>query len=116
MRNPRATQLLFELSKPGRRAARMPVCDVPEKPVAELLPAKAIADWPLTDEELRAFVKPFSGVRTRAFCLPHVLLGAHLPWVRQRQRELYGLDAAALRRFPSLAYYAGIRVVEVTKG
>src|SRR5262249_51830096 len=46
MRNPRATQLLFELSKPGRRAGLMPACDVPEKPVAELLPAWAVAERP----------------------------------------------------------------------
>jgi glycine dehydrogenase subunit 2 len=46
MRNTRATQLLFELSKPGRRAARLPSCDVPETPLAELLPAKAISDAP----------------------------------------------------------------------
>ncbi len=46
MRNPRATQLLFELSKPGRRAARVPACDVPEKPLAELLPPEAVADAP----------------------------------------------------------------------
>ena len=43
MRNSRATQLLFELSKPGLRAAVMPACDVPEKPVGELLPAGAVA-------------------------------------------------------------------------
>ena len=29
MRNQQATQVLFELSKPGRRATRMPASDVP---------------------------------------------------------------------------------------
>jgi glycine dehydrogenase subunit 2 len=43
MRNTRDTQLLFDLSKPGRRAARLPACDVPEQPVEDLLPAGAIA-------------------------------------------------------------------------
>jgi glycine dehydrogenase subunit 2 len=43
MRNTRDTQLLFDLSKSGRRAARLPACDVPAKPLAELLPASAIA-------------------------------------------------------------------------
>ncbi|RIK80316.1 MAG: aminomethyl-transferring glycine dehydrogenase subunit GcvPB [Planctomycetota bacterium] len=43
MRNTRDTQLLFDLSKPGRRAARLPACDVPERPPEELLPAGAIA-------------------------------------------------------------------------
>ncbi len=44
MRNTRATQLLFELSAPGRRAARMPALDVPEEPIESLLPASAVAD------------------------------------------------------------------------
>jgi glycine dehydrogenase subunit 2 len=44
MRNSRDTQLLFDLSKPGRRAARLPACDVPAKPQAELLPASALAE------------------------------------------------------------------------
>jgi glycine dehydrogenase subunit 2 len=43
MRNRQATQLLFELSKPGRRGARLPDSDVPEVPLEKLLPAKAIA-------------------------------------------------------------------------
>jgi len=46
MRNTRATQLLFELSSPGRRAARMPALDVPEEPIESLLPASAVADEP----------------------------------------------------------------------
>jgi glycine dehydrogenase subunit 2 len=46
MRNTRATQLLFELSKPGRRAARLPACDVPAKPLQKLLPPAAIAASP----------------------------------------------------------------------
>ncbi|HMP08478.1 MAG TPA: aminomethyl-transferring glycine dehydrogenase subunit GcvPB, partial [Lacipirellulaceae bacterium] len=36
--------MLFDLSKPGRRAARLPACDVPAKPQAELLPAGALAE------------------------------------------------------------------------
>ena len=46
MRNTHDTQLLFDLSKPGRRAARLPACDVPAKPLAELLPAAALAGVP----------------------------------------------------------------------
>ena len=46
MRNTQSTQLLFELSSPGRRAARLPACDVPERPVEELLPAESLADQP----------------------------------------------------------------------
>ncbi|HJT31299.1 MAG TPA: aminomethyl-transferring glycine dehydrogenase subunit GcvPB [Pirellulales bacterium] len=44
MRNIQATEPLFKLSKPGRRAARLPNCDVPAAPLAELLPNEAIAE------------------------------------------------------------------------
>jgi glycine dehydrogenase subunit 2 len=43
MRNMRSTQLLFELSKPGRRAEILPPCDVPSKSAESLLPASALA-------------------------------------------------------------------------
>src|SRR6476659_10580490 len=46
MRNLKTNSLLFELSKPGRRAARLPQCDVPAPPVNELLPKGAVADEP----------------------------------------------------------------------
>ncbi|HEX3997668.1 MAG TPA: aminomethyl-transferring glycine dehydrogenase subunit GcvPB [Pirellulales bacterium] len=46
MRNTLATQLLFELSKPGRRDVRLPKSDVPEVAIDELLPAGAIAAAP----------------------------------------------------------------------
>src|SRR5262249_40085365 len=48
----RDTQLLFDLSKPGRRAARLPACDVPEQPLDELLPAGTIAAAPPALPEL----------------------------------------------------------------
>jgi glycine dehydrogenase subunit 2 len=40
MRNTLATQLIYDLSSPGRRAATWPVCDVPERPLGELIPAR----------------------------------------------------------------------------
>ncbi len=46
MRNLKTNSLIFELSKPGRRAARLPECDVPAPPMAEILPREAIADSP----------------------------------------------------------------------
>jgi len=52
MRNTRATQLLFELSRPGAQAVRLPKCDVPEKPLAELLPAGALQSQPPALPEL----------------------------------------------------------------
>ncbi len=47
MRNLKSTTLLFELSKPGRRGAHLPACDVPGPALAELLPAEALATEPL---------------------------------------------------------------------
>jgi glycine dehydrogenase subunit 2 len=52
MRNNRDTQLLCELSKPGRRAARLPACDVPEQDIADLLPAEAVSANPPALPEL----------------------------------------------------------------
>lgn len=43
MRNRQATNLLFELSHSGRRAAMYPACDVPARPLTELLPAEQLA-------------------------------------------------------------------------
>ncbi|MEQ8847839.1 aminomethyl-transferring glycine dehydrogenase subunit GcvPB [Botrimarina sp.] len=44
MRNTHSTQLLFDLTKPGRRALRLPELDVPERPVDELLPPSVLAE------------------------------------------------------------------------
>ncbi len=46
MRNLKTNSLLFELSKPGRRGARLPACDVPAPTVAALIPAEALANAP----------------------------------------------------------------------
>ena len=52
MRNRQATQLIFELSQSGRRAAVFPKCDVPERPLDDLIPANQLADGPLDLPEL----------------------------------------------------------------
>lgn len=46
MRNLQATQLLFELSQPGRRGVTMPACDVPVESIDSLLPAEVRAESP----------------------------------------------------------------------
>jgi glycine dehydrogenase subunit 2 len=46
MRNLKTNTLLFELSKPGRRAATLPVCDVSVESIEKLLPKKALAESP----------------------------------------------------------------------
>ncbi len=52
MKNTRDTKLLFELSETGRRAHRLPACDVPERPARELLPAAMLAEAPPALPEL----------------------------------------------------------------
>ncbi|MCC7085228.1 MAG: aminomethyl-transferring glycine dehydrogenase subunit GcvPB [Pirellulales bacterium] len=46
MRNTRSTQLLFELSRSGRRSARIPSDEVSTAPVESLLPTSALATAP----------------------------------------------------------------------
>src|SRR4051794_3142390 len=46
MDKPQATELVFELSRPGRRTHFLPACDVPAPEAAELLPAGAVAAAP----------------------------------------------------------------------
>jgi len=46
MDKPQSTELLFEMSKPGRRCHRLPACDVPAPSVRDLLPAAHLADTP----------------------------------------------------------------------
>ena len=52
MRNRQATQLLFELSRPGRGSAQLPHCDVPEQPVPELIPPEYLNEGPPALPEL----------------------------------------------------------------
>ena len=52
MRNTRAILPLFELSKPGRRAARLPEADVPMTPLEQLLPRESLAETPPALPEL----------------------------------------------------------------
>ncbi len=46
MRNRTSTQLLFELSRPGRRSFALPDLDVPQRSVQDLLPADSLAEAP----------------------------------------------------------------------
>src|SRR5438128_4573722 len=52
MRDQRSTDLLFELSRPGRRAAVLPACDVPCADLGELLGPGAVAVQPAPLPEL----------------------------------------------------------------
>ncbi|MCA9229798.1 MAG: aminomethyl-transferring glycine dehydrogenase subunit GcvPB [Planctomycetales bacterium] len=67
MKNTRDTQTIFELSRSGRRAARLPACDVPEHNVADLLPAASIAATPPALPELSepAVIRHFVNLSTQ---------------------------------------------------
>ncbi|MFO0852639.1 MAG: aminomethyl-transferring glycine dehydrogenase subunit GcvPB [Gemmataceae bacterium] len=47
MNHPQSTDLIFELSRPGRRCHRLPACDVPsDSPLSSLVPAEHLAAAP----------------------------------------------------------------------
>ncbi len=52
MRNRESNQLLFEKSRPQRRAARLPECDVPSEALTAMIPDELLADKPLPLPEL----------------------------------------------------------------
>jgi len=66
MRNTRDTESIFELSKTGRRAGRLPACDVPERSITDLLPASIVSDAPPALPELSepAIVRHFVNLST----------------------------------------------------
>jgi glycine dehydrogenase subunit 2 len=66
MRNLKSTTLLFELSQPGRRAARVPPCDVPAPEAAELIPAaaRAAAPPPLPEVAEPEVIRHFTNLST----------------------------------------------------
>lgn len=107
--------------KPGGRAIfQEPVRNSPlMRFLRRLIPYRApdISPYerPLTDPELTSFARRFSELRVRAFGLPHVKIGQFIPFLKRRTEWLYRTDGRTLQRFPRLAHYAGIRVLEVTK-
>ncbi len=46
MRNTVSTRLIFEMSREGRRGARLPEVDTPSQPLTQLVPADQLADQP----------------------------------------------------------------------
>ncbi|MEP6918717.1 MAG: class I SAM-dependent methyltransferase [Acidobacteriota bacterium] len=118
---PRVSREIYRVVRPGGRAIfQEPVRNsAAVKFVRSLIPYRAPDvspfERPLTDGELREFAAPFSAMRTRAFLLPHVALGQKLPVVKEQTSLLYRTDRALLRAIPALHFYAGIRVLELTK-
>src|SRR6516162_5183763 len=65
MNNTQSTELLFEMSRPGRRCHMLPDCDVPA--VVDLLPASARADAPPPLPEVGEIdlIRHFTNLSTR---------------------------------------------------
>src|SRR5215813_8794187 len=68
MNNNQSTELLLELSHPGRRCHRLPACDVPEtRPNSALVPGNALADKPPALPEVGEIdlIRHFTNLSTR---------------------------------------------------
>jgi glycine dehydrogenase subunit 2 len=67
MRNQQATQLLFELSKPGRRGAKLPASDVPARALDAIVPREhaAAAPPPLPELAEPDVVRHFTNLSTK---------------------------------------------------
>ena len=71
---------------------------------------------PLTDIELATYAEGFSSYRSKAFLLPTTSLVNVIPPLQQRYiHTCHRMDAAILQKFPALAYYAVVRVIELVK-
>ena len=71
---------------------------------------------PLTDEELATYADGFSSFSSKAFLLPTTSLVSAVPALRDRWiHACHRLDAAVIKRLPSLAPYATVRVISMVK-
>jgi ubiquinone/menaquinone biosynthesis C-methylase UbiE len=114
-----ASREVRRVLKPGGRAIfQEPVRNSPVLQfLRSLVPYRApdISPYerPLTDGELARFAAGFSKWSMRAFALPHVQVGQVL--TKNLWRKLYACDRTLLQRVPSLARYASMRVISLTK-
>jgi glycine dehydrogenase subunit 2 len=89
---------IFERSAPGRRAAVLPACDVPERPIDELIPAKLLRKRPAELPEVSEpeIVRHYNRISRRNFDLdtgPYPLGSCtmkHNPRVNERVAALPG--------------------------
>jgi glycine dehydrogenase subunit 2 len=82
VRNQQHTQLIFELSRPGRRAHRLPPLDVPAVTLTDLIPVDALAVEPPPLPELAEgdVVRHFTNLSTL-----NMSVDTHFyPWVLVR--------------------------------
>jgi glycine dehydrogenase subunit 2 len=100
MKNTRDTQLLFELSRTGCRATRLPECDVPELPLCELLPTTSMASTPPNLPELSEpqVVRHFVNLSTQNMCVDthfYPLGSCTMKYNPKRNERIAGLPGLA---------------------
>ncbi len=108
------------LRKGGRAIFQEPVRSSPLLRAARKLipyrsPDVSPFERPLTENELKEFAEGYSSYRSKAFLLPTTTLLNKLPALRGGAARWYRWDAAVLRKFPALGYYASVRVLELVK-
>ena len=60
--------LLFEISRPGRLGVELPICDVPEQPLDQLLPKSALRfDLPLPELSEPEVIRHFTHLSQRNY-------------------------------------------------
>lgn len=66
-----STELIFDLSRPGRRCHRLPECDVPTTPLAKLLPADSVSPSPPALPEVAEsdVIRHYINLSTRNMCI-----------------------------------------------
>ncbi len=72
MNNTQSTELIFELSRPGRRCHRLPACDVPaDVPLSSLIPAEHLsaAPPPLPEVSEIDLTRHYVNLSTRNMCI-----------------------------------------------
>ena len=100
MLNTQSTDLLFEISKPGRRCHRLPACDVPAKAVNTLLPVDALADSPPPLPEVAEIdlIRHFNNLSQRNFSIDtnfYPLGSCTMKYNPKRHERLASLPALA---------------------
>jgi glycine dehydrogenase subunit 2 len=66
-----STELIFDLSRPGRRCHRLPACDVPAAPLEQLLPAESFSPTPPALPEVAEsdVIRHYINLSTRNMCI-----------------------------------------------
>ncbi len=124
-----AKALLFEISKKGRRGYSLPACDVPEKPLGDLLPSQMRREEPLELPELSEVevIRHYTALSRRNFGVDTGFypLGSctmkYNPKINEETASLPGFaflhplqDESTLQGALALCYYAEEGLKEVT--